>query len=144
MTGRQRGTALVVTLVLLAGLGALALAAAAAAATALALSSHQQMAQDAFEAAEAGIAHALAQATRLRRAATLPETRHPADGAGVATFETQMLEVAAAGALPDGFSIGENAGTFSARHFFIQSEGRAGRNTRAHLEQGFYFVVPAP
>ena len=144
MTGQPRGSALVVTLVLLSGLGALALAAAAAAVTALALSSHQQMAQSAFEAAEAGIAHALAQAALLRRAATIPETGHPDDGAGAATFATETREVTGPGALPAGFSIGENAGTFSARHFFILSEGHAGRNARAHLEQGFYFVVPAP
>jgi len=144
MSRRQRGTALVVTLVLLSGLGALALGAAAAAVTALALASHQQMAQNAFEAAEAGIAHALAQATLLRRAAAIPETRHPDDGVGVATFTTETREMTAPGALPAGFSIGENAGTFAARHFFIHSAGHAGRNARAHLEQGFYFVVPAP
>lgn len=142
MTGRQQGTALVVTLVLLTGLGALALAAAAAAATALALASHQQSAQDAFEAAEAGIAHALAQASLLRRAATIPQSRHPDDATGIATFETETLEVAAPGTLPAGFSIGENGGTFAARHFFIRSTGHAGRNASARLEQGFYFVVP--
>lgn len=144
MTGRQHGMALVVTLVLLSGLGALALAAAAAAVTALALASHQQLAQDAFEAAEAGIAHALVQAALLRRAATIPETRHPDDTSAVASFETETREMAAPGALPAGFSIGENAGTFAARHYFIHSAGHAGRDARAHLEQGFYFVVPTP
>lgn len=144
MTGRQRGTALVVTLVLLSGLGALALAAAAAAVTALALASHQQTAQDAFEAAEAGIAHALVQAALLRRAAAIPQTRHPDDATGTATFETETLEMPAPGALPAGFSIGENGDTFAASHYFIRSAGRAGRGARAHLEQGFYFVVPAP
>ncbi len=143
MTGRQRGTALVVTLVLLSGLGALALAAAAAAVTALALASHQQVAQDAFEAAEAGIAHALVQAALLRHAVTIPQTRHPDDATGIATFETETLEMTAPGALPAGFSIGENGNTFAARHFFIRSTGHAGRNARARLEQGFYFVVPA-
>lgn len=144
MNGRQRGTALVVTLVLLSGLGALALAAAAAAVTALALASHQQMAQDAFEAAEAGIAHALAQASQLRRAATILQTGHPDDATGTATFESETFEMTAPGALPAGFSIGENGDTFAARHYFIRSSGYAGRNARAHLEQGFYFVVPAP
>jgi Tfp pilus assembly protein PilX len=144
MTGRQGGTALVVTLVLLSGLGALALAAAAAAVTALALASHQQTAQDAFEAAEAGIAHALAQAARLRRATSIPQTRYPDEATGVVTFETETLEMTAPGALPAGFSIGENAETFAAKHFFIRATGHAGRNARARLEQGFYFVVPAP
>ena len=131
-------------MVLLSGLGALALAAAAAAVTTLALASHQQMAQDAFEAAEAGIAHALAQAAMLRRAATIPQTRHPDDATGIATFETETLETMTPGALPAGFSVGENGDTFAARHFFIRSAGHAGRGARAHLEQGFYFVVPAP
>lgn len=144
MTRLQRGTALVVTLVLLSGLGALALAAAAAAMTALALASHQQSVQHAFEGAEAGIAHALAQASLLRRAASIPETRHAENGAGDATFATETREVPAPGALPTGFSIGENADTFAARHFFIDSDGRAGRGARVRLEQGFYLVVPAP
>lgn len=52
MKARVRGSALIITLVLLSGLGALALAAAAAAMTALALAGHQQMSQNAFEAAE--------------------------------------------------------------------------------------------
>jgi len=144
MTRVQRGTALVVTLVLLSGLGALALGAAAAAMTALALAGHQQAAEHAFEAAEAGIAHALAQASLLRRAARIAETRHPESGEGDASFAAETREVAAPGALPTGFSIGENADTFAARHFFIDSEGRAGRNARVRLEQGFYLVVPAP
>ena len=63
----ERGSALVVVLVLLSGLGALALAAAAAAMTALALAGHQQMAQNAFEAAEAGIVNALLAAAETRR-----------------------------------------------------------------------------
>jgi Tfp pilus assembly protein PilX len=144
MTGRQQGAALVVTMILLSGLGALALTAAAAAATALALASHQQMAQNAFEAAEAGIAHALVQAALLRQAATILETRHPDDATSVATFETETIEAIAPGALPAGFSIGENGETFAARHYFIRSTGHAGRAARARLEQGFYFVVSAP
>ncbi len=144
MTCHQHGTALVVTLVLLSGLGALALAAAAAAATALALAGHQQVAQDAFEAAEAGVAHALAQAAVLRRAAAIPPTRHLDGASGMATFETETLEATGRGTLPAGFSIGENSDTFAAKHFFVRSTGYAGRNARARLEQGFYFVVPAP
>jgi Tfp pilus assembly protein PilX len=62
----SRGSALVVVLVLLSGLASLALAAAAAAMTALALAGHQQMAQNAFEAAETGIVAALVAATETR------------------------------------------------------------------------------
>ena len=68
MNNAAKGSALVVVLVLMSGLGALALAAAAAAVTALALAGHQQMAQNAFEAAEAGIVAALLAAAEAREA----------------------------------------------------------------------------
>lgn len=139
-----RGAALLVTLVLLSGLGALALAAAAAATAALALASHQQQAQDALEAAEAAIAHALAQAAATRTAGTIPETAHPQDGSGNARFRADIVETEGPGPLPLGFSIGENPGTFAARDFFIVAEGRSGRNVHVRLEQGFYVVVPTP
>jgi hypothetical protein len=45
--------------------------------------------------------------------------------------------------LPEGFTIGENDGSFAARHFFITADADSGRDTRARLEQGFYLVVPA-
>ncbi len=143
MSRPESGTALVVTLVLLSGLGALALAAAAAAMTALALASHQQMAQFAFEAAEAGIVRALAQAAVARREAVLPETAHSADAAYPTTFQTETRAYSGPGALPAGFSVGENADTFAAKHYFIVADGRAGRGTRLRLEQGFYLVVPS-
>ncbi|MGH8131147.1 MAG: hypothetical protein ACRES3_09875 [Steroidobacteraceae bacterium] len=141
MRNRHCGSALVVTLVLLSGLGALALAAAAAAMTALALAGHQQMAQNAFEAAEAGIVHALAQASAMRRPGTNSASIQPDDATAAADFRTETREAIGPGALPTGFSVGENAGTFTARHFFITSDGGSGRGARARLEQGFYFVV---
>ncbi len=70
MKRNARGSAFVVVLVLMSGLGALALAAAAAAMTALALAGHQQMAQNAFEAAETGIVSALLAATEVRDVGT--------------------------------------------------------------------------
>jgi len=140
---RQRGVALVVTLVLLTALGTLALAAAAAAAAALALSSHQQFSQIAFQAAEAGIAESLQRAAASRSAGAIATMAFPESGAALASFTAATSEVPQAGALPAGFSIGENAGTFAARHFFVVSDGRSGRAARARLEQGFYLVVPA-
>ena len=138
----QRGVALVVTLVLLTALGALALAAAAAAAAALALSSHQQFALIAFQAAEAGIAESLLRAAGTRSAGTLEETAFP-ESAALATFSAITTEALEGGALPAGFTIGENAGAFAARNFFIVSDGRSGRSARVRLEQGFYLVEPA-
>jgi Tfp pilus assembly protein PilX len=139
----ERGVALVVTLILLSGLGALALAAAAAATAALALSSHQQFAQNAFQAAEAGIVQSLARAAAARSAGAIPATPFPESGNALAVFEAVTTAATAAGALPAGFSIGENPHTFSASHFFIVSDGRAGRGTHIRLEQGFYLVEPA-
>jgi type II secretory pathway component PulK len=138
-----RGSALVVVLVLLSALGALALAAAAAAMTALALAGHQQMAQNAFEAAEAGIVNALLAATDARRDGTHTATILPDLATARAEYRTETREAEGPGTLPAGFSIGENAGTFTARHFFITADADSGRGARARLEQGFYFVVPA-
>ncbi len=129
-------------MVLLSGLGALALAAAAAAMTALALAGHQQMAQNAFEAAESGIVHALLAAAQVRRGGVGAATILPDEATARAEFRTETREAAGPGALPVGFSIGENTGTFTARHFFITSDADSGRGTRVRLEQGFYFVVP--
>ncbi|MEX1994272.1 MAG: PilX N-terminal domain-containing pilus assembly protein [Steroidobacteraceae bacterium] len=144
MNRASRGSALVVTLLLLSGLGALALAAAAAATVALALSGHQQYAQQAFEAAEAGLAHALAAAAETRGAGTITDTEYPPGIAGHARFHAETRETTEPGALPAGFSIGENSDRFGTRHFYIVADGEAARGARARLEQGFYFVVPAP
>jgi Tfp pilus assembly protein PilX len=142
MNRGARGSALVVTLVLMSGIGALALAAAAAAMTALALASHQQMSQNAFEAAETAIVHALVQASRARRASTHEGVIRGEDPTSAAGFRSETLETPGSAPLPTGFSVGENAGTFTTRHFFITADGNSGRTARARLEQGFYFVVP--
>jgi hypothetical protein len=137
-----KGSALVVVLVLMSGLGALALAAAAAAMTALALAGHQQMAQNAFEAAESGIVAALLAAAESRDGAIAAGDILPDVTTARSAFRTETRETPGPGALPAGFSIGENAGTFAARHFFITADGQSGRGARQRLEQGFYFVVP--
>ncbi len=142
MSAPAKGSALVVVLVLMAGLGALALAAAAAAMTALALAGHQQMAQNAFEAAESGVAAALFAATAAREGGDAAGEILPHVATARSAFRTETREAPGPGALPAGFSIGENAGTFTARHFFITADGHSGRGARQRLEQGFYFVVP--
>jgi hypothetical protein len=143
VTPGDRGSALIVVLVLLSGLGALALAAAAAAMTALALAGHQQMAQNAFEAAESGIAVALLEAAVARDGGRGAATILPDFATARATYRTETREAEGPGALPPGFSIGEGAGTFVARHFFVTSDAESGRGARVRLEQGFYIVVPA-
>ena len=143
MTVKSRGSALVVVLVLLSGLGALALAAAAAAMTVLSLAGHQQMAQNAFEAAESGIVAALLEAAAAREGGNANGTVLPDDLTARAGWHTETSEAVGSGALPEGFSIGENADTFTSRHFFITADGASGRGARIRLEQGFYLVVPA-
>jgi hypothetical protein len=111
--------------------------------TTLALAGHQQMAQNAFEAAESGIAAALLEAASSREAGTDVGTVLPDDWTARAAWRTETLEAEGAGALPEGFTIGENDGSFAARHFFITADGDSGRGARVRLEQGFYLVVPA-
>jgi type II secretory pathway component PulK len=143
VNGHARGSALVVVLVLMTGVCTLALAAAAAAMSALALASHQQMAQNAFEGAESGIATALQAAAATRRGGMLQGTILPDDPTARSDWRAETLEARGAGALPAGFTVGENAGSFEARHFFITADGSSGRSVRIRLEQGFYIVVPA-
>jgi Tfp pilus assembly protein PilX len=140
---RACGSALVVVLVLMSALGALALAAVAAATTALALSGHQQMAQNAFEAAETGIVAALLAAAETRDEATVSAEILAEIPTARASYHTETREAPGPGSLPAGFTVGENAGSFTSRHFFITADGESGRGVRARLEQGFYVVVPA-
>jgi hypothetical protein len=132
-----------VVLVLMSALGAIALAAVAAATTALALSGHQQMAQNAFEAAETGIVAALLAAAETRVEGTASGDLLAEIPTAHASYRTETREAPGPGALPAGFSVGENAGSFTSRHFFITADGESGRGVRARLEQGFYVVVPA-
>ncbi len=135
---------MVVVLVLMTGLGAIALAAAATAMTTLALAGHQQMAQNAFEAAETGIVAALLEAAATREGGTDAGTILPDDWTARAAWRTETLEAVGPGALPEGFTIGENDGSFGAKHFFVTADADSGRGTRVRLEQGFYLVVPEP
>jgi hypothetical protein len=142
MSGQSRGSAMVVVLVLMSGVGALALAAAAASMTALALAGHQQMTQNAFEAAETGIASALLAAAGTREGGVQLGEILPDIATARATWRAEAVEAPGRGALPPGFSIGENPDSFTTRHFFITADGDSGRRARQRLEQGFYFVVP--
>ena len=67
----------------------------------------------------------------------------PAEATARAEWRAETREAEGLGILPPGFTIGENAGSFGARHFFIMADASSGRGVRARLEQGFYLVVPA-
>jgi len=144
MIRSQGGSAVGLMLILLSGLAALALTAAAAAMAALALAGHQYDAQLALEAADAGIILALARAADERGPGIGAERDWPGDDGPQAVMSTRTVTDASVGALPEGFSLGESADTFSARHYFIVSDAKAGRAAKVRLEQGFYLVVPAP
>lgn len=140
----NRGSALATMLILLSGIGALALAAAAAAMSALALAGHQQDARLALEAAEAGIEYALREAAETRGEASHADVTWPGSGDPQAIYSTDLTAAASPGPEPEGFSLGEAADTFSARHFVIVADASAGRGAAVTLEQSFYLVVPAP
>lgn len=142
MNVTERGAALAVTLVLLGGLGTLALTAAGASIAALALAGHQQSAQQAFEAAEAGLAHALVLAGRSRGTGTIGEMPYPDTSKALASVAALIEDAEPPGALPAGFSVGEHSGAFAARPYFAIADARASRGAQVRLEQGFYLVVP--
>jgi hypothetical protein len=138
MRSRARGAALAVALVLLTGLSVLALAAVMA----LALTGYQQAEAAALEAAEAGIARAI-QAAAQHAGPGMAAMPHAVGGASSARFESRTTELDSDGALPEGFSIGANDGTFRSRNFLIVSQGWATRDVTLRLEQGFHLVAPA-
>lgn len=142
MSATERGAALAVTLVLLGGLGTLALTAAGAAAAALALAGHQQSAQQAFEAAEAGLAHALVLAARSRGAGAIGAWPYPDASEALANVSALIETAEPPAALPAGFSIGAHSDAFAAQQYFAIADARASRGARLRLEQGFYLVVP--
>jgi hypothetical protein len=100
--------------------------------TALALAGHQQMAQNAFEAAESGIVAALLEAAEVREGGTDAATILADIATARAAYRTETREALGAGALPTGFSVGENAGTFAAR----TTSSRRTRNPAAARERG--------
>ena len=144
MIRAQRGTALAVTLILLTGLGTLALAAAAAAMSALALTGHAQDVLLATEAAEAAINAALARAADERGPGASGERDWPVGNGPQAIIQARTDATLDPGTLPEGFSLGESPDSFSARHYYVVADARAGRAAAVRLEQGFYLVVPAP
>ena len=144
VSAETRGRRSSSSLVLLSGLGALALAAAAAAMTALALAGHQQMAQNAFEAAETGDRRRACSRHRDARRRRRREVSPARDRDGAGRVPHRDPRGAGPGALPLGLhASARTPGTFAARHFFITADGESGRGARQRLEQGFYFVVPS-
>jgi type IV pilus assembly protein PilX len=136
---KQRGTALVIGLVLLAILTLLAITGMNTASTELMMAGGEQYRQNAFQAAETGIERAI---TTL---ATVPQ-----DGIAVVAAPTLVPN-----STTDRFATvsqymgedkdvpGFSAGKFSGLHYRIESTGTSARNANAVHEQGAYLVASA-
>jgi hypothetical protein len=138
--GRQRGATLIVGLVLLSALTLLATSAMTTATVELVIADNARFRQQAFEAAESGIA--IAMPSHASAAA-------PAQSFAVAFDDGSAAQAAVAfhavTPVPDAaFSMGSNPGMLEARHFEIVSAGRAARGAAARHRQGFYVVAAAP
>ncbi len=132
---RQRGTALVVGLVLLVVLTVLTVAGMQASTLELAMAGNTQFSLNAFEAAEAGVERAMAAAelTLDDQAAVhdLPETDDSA--------QTLVSWQNSTPNLRGGTSLGTG---FAAHHFEIVSVGTASRGATSTNRQGFFIVGP--
>jgi Tfp pilus assembly protein PilX len=140
----QRGIVLGAVLVLLLLLTLLGVAGLTAAVAALAMSSAGTRTALAFEAAEAGIARASANATydATTELITAEAPLDPATVPGV-TVEIRVAPVTSARVpvLPEGFSLAADGAGFEALPFEITATGRAARAVATHV-QGFYVIVP--
>ena len=72
------------------------------------------------------------------------EVAWPDEAAATALLATEAEALEGTGARPEGFTLGENAGAFTSRHFRIIADGRAERRAQLRLEQGFYVVELRP
>ena len=159
---RQAGVALAIGLALLALFTVLAIAGMQAAAIELLMAGNEQARQRAFEAAEAGIEQALADASFSvdpEAAATaygdptaveplpIPGSGTPIDGCADDPGQPDLhceyflrFDPAAGATLLPGM---DPAGGLRAYHFVIDSVGVAARGARSEHVQSFYIVGPA-
>ena len=142
---KQQGAALVVGLMLLVVITVLAISGMNTATTELALARNDQAYEDAFQAAETGLATALAQGQFVTTGATTM-TQTPTSNQNIATtiqFEDSTM-------VPDrAFSLGVGSG-IAAYHFLATSEAdflrkpgeTTDRDSSATHTQAFYIVGP--
>lgn len=138
LPAREIGSALVISLILLAILTLVATAGMTTSTLELRMASGQQAVLSAFQAADNAIE------TALNCARPAPgQTLHAADCppvsvAGGATYDlTIERKVAAPGLLPEGVSLGSD---FTAVEYVIESTAAAGRGAQVELAQGFYEI----
>lgn len=136
---RQRGTALVVGLVLLAVLTLLAITGMNTSSTELMMAGSEQYRQNAFQASETGIERAI---TTL---ATVPQDGVPVVSAltFVPNSTTDRFRTTSQYMGEDKDVPGFSAGKFAGLHYRIESSGTSLRNANAVHEQGAYLVASA-
>jgi len=138
---RGRGAALVVCLIVLSALTTLGISTMSSAAIEWVLARNLRYQHAAFEAAAAGIEHALASQSFALEAPTTISQYLP--GSGGAEF-TATIRFHGTTELPiNGWLTGKDSSEFAAYHFEILSHGAAPRNASATLRQGFYIIAPA-
>jgi type IV pilus assembly protein PilX len=134
---RERGTALVVGLVLLAVLTLLAISSMNTASTELIMAGGEQYRQNAFQAAETGIERAI---TTL---GAVPQDGVPVVVAPtlVPNSTTDRFRTTSTYMGEDKDVPGFSAGKFAGLHYRIQSTGTSLRNANAAHEQGAYLIA---
>jgi type IV pilus assembly protein PilX len=135
---RQRGAALVIGLLLLVILTLLAISGMNTASLELVIAGNGQYRQNAFQAAETGIAQALSTGNFNPQAApvTAPQTAVGPEGEKE-FFKTKITPQLDGQALP---AIGKSGDRFQDFHFEIQSVGTSARNATATSVQGVAVV----
>jgi type IV pilus assembly protein PilX len=136
----QRGTTLIVSLILLLVLTVLGVSGMSTATLELTMASNAQFHQDAFQAAETGIDVAISQ----RNFTTVAPSIVPLTPLGDGSYATQgVTTFAETTPVPDaGFSMGVNSGTVQAFHFDVIAVGTGPRNATSTHNQSFYVVGP--
>jgi len=139
-TTRQRGTVLVVSLILMVVLVTLGVTSMSIQSAGLTMAGNAQFQRTAFQAAESGIDIAINRRDYTTiEPAVLPPTAL-GDGNYSTTATTTYLE---ATAVPDSsFSMGEDDGTIQAYHFEVVATGTGPDNALSIHNQSFYLVGP--
>ena len=136
---RQRGTTLVVGLMLLAVVTLLGLAGAGGARIEQQLARNDQFRENAASAASAGIEHAISQIVTSNNPDAVPSSVSAALPGSVDRYEAVMRLVGYDSALPQ--APGAN---LAGAHFEITSTGYSARNTVDWQRAGVMLVVAAP
>ena len=135
---RERGAALVTSLILLLILTLVAISGMNTATLELLLAGNTQFQENAVQAAETGVDRAIASRNfSTVNPVVVPVTAMP----NGATFQTATTYREATAVPTGGFSMGLESG-FAAYHFDTRAQGQAQRNAASTHNQSFYVVGP--